>query len=72
MMQISNNSGQAVLQRPGVGSTSTLSPGSLEMSNVDLSTEFTNMMTAERSFQSDARMITTSDQMLQTLVQLGQ
>ncbi len=46
--------------------------GSLEMSNVDLATEFTNMITAERGYQANSRAITTADEMLQTLVNMKQ
>lgn len=51
----------------GVG---TLSPGTLEMSNVDLSREFTDMIITQRGFQANSRIITTSDEMLQELVNL--
>ncbi|BAC13520.1 flagellar basal body rod protein FlgG [Oceanobacillus iheyensis] len=44
--------------------------GALEMSNVDLSEEFTEMITAQRSFQANTRIITTSDEILQELVNL--
>jgi len=44
--------------------------GAVEMSNVDLSAEFTSMITAERGFEANSRTITTSDEMLQTLVNL--
>jgi flagellar hook protein FlgE len=44
--------------------------GELEMSNVDLATEFTNMITAERGFQASSRVLTTADEMLQDLVNL--
>lgn len=44
--------------------------GALEMSNVDLSTEFTNMITTQRGFQANSRVITTSDTMLEELVNL--
>ena len=44
--------------------------GALEMSNVDLATQFTGMITAERGFQANGRVITTSDEMLQELVNL--
>lgn len=44
--------------------------GELELSNVDLAGEFTNMITAQRAFQASARIITTSDEMLQELVNL--
>jgi flagellar hook protein FlgE len=52
---------------PGIG---TLAGGSLEMSNVDLSQEFTNLIVAQRGFQANARIITTSDEVLQELTQL--
>ena len=45
--------------------------GMLEMSNVDLATEFTNMITAQRGFQANSRVISTADQMLQDLTSLG-
>lgn len=44
--------------------------GALEMSDVDLSTEFTNMITTQRGFQANSRVITTSDTMLEELVNL--
>ncbi len=50
--------------------TGSLVPGALEMSNVDLAAEFTNMITAERGFQANSRAITTADEMLQDLVNL--
>lgn len=67
---VSNNSGDAVLLQPGVGSTTVIKPGALEMSNVELATEFTTMISTQRGFQANARVITTSDSMLQELVQL--
>jgi flagellar hook protein FlgE len=54
---------------PGSNGSSLLS-GSLEMSNVDLSQEFTEMITTQRGFQANSRVITTSDDMLQELVNL--
>jgi flagellar hook protein FlgE len=47
-----------------------LSAGVLEMSNVDLATEFTNMIVAQRGFQANSKVITTSDEILQDLVNL--
>ena len=44
--------------------------GVLEMSNVDMASEFTNMITAQRGFQANSRVISTSDEMLQDLVNL--
>jgi flagellar hook protein FlgE len=70
MYAVSNNSGEGVLLQPGVGSATKVKPGALEMSNVELATEFTNMITTQRGYQANARVITTSDQMLQELVQL--
>ena len=70
MYQVSANSGAAVLGFVGEGSQSTITSGALEMSNVDLAQEFTSMITAQRGFQSNARVITTSDEMLQEVVSL--
>ncbi|MCG4779192.1 hypothetical protein L0P10_20135, partial [Eggerthella lenta] len=47
-----------------------LTSGTLEMSNVDLSEEFTEMIIAQRGFQANTRIITTSDQILEELVNL--
>ena len=70
MFAKSNNSGEAVMLQPGVGTTTKIKPGALEMSNVELATEFTNMITTERGYQANARVITMSDTLLQELVQL--
>ncbi len=70
MFKQSNNSGELHYGRPAEGATGSLVSGSLEMANVDLSREFTNMITTERGFQANSRVITTSDQMLQELVNL--
>ncbi|OZI11558.1 flagellar basal-body rod protein FlgF [Bacillaceae bacterium SAS-127] len=66
------NSGDApaTLTAPGTGGAGTLAPGTLEMSNVDLSEEFTEMIVAQRGFQANTRIITTSDEILQELVNL--
>jgi flagellar hook protein FlgE len=70
--QASNNSGAEVAGTAGTSGLGTIVPGSLEMSNVDLAQEFTNMITAQRGFQANSRVITTADQMLQELVNLKQ
>lgn len=70
MYSVSANSGAPVLGYAGEGSQSTVTSGALEMSNVDLAQEFTSMITAQRGFQANARVITSSDQMLQELVDL--
>ena len=56
---------------PGDNGMGTLASGTLEMSNVDLAQEFTNMIEAQRGFQANGRIISTADQMLQDLVNLG-
>lgn len=64
------NSGDAQVGAAGVGGRGTLAGGALEMSNVDLSSEFTNLIVAQRGFQANSRVITTSDEVLQELVNL--
>ena len=61
------NSGGVQLGGAGDAGLGSLSGGSLEMSNVDLSQEFTNLIVAQRGFQANARIITTSDEVLQEL-----
>ncbi|WP_445155241.1 flagellar hook protein FlgE [Arthrobacter sp. Hor0625] len=61
------NSGNVLLGAAGDAGIGTLAGGSLEMSNVDLSQEFTNLIVAQRGFQANARIITTSDEVLQEL-----
>ncbi len=63
-------SGGANIGAAGTGGRGTVTTGALEMSNVDLATQFTGMITAERGFQANSRVITTSDEMLQELVNL--
>lgn len=58
------------LSTPGANGTGTIVAGTLEMSNVDLSEEFTEMIVAQRGFQANTRIITTSDEILQELVNL--
>lgn len=64
------SSGAATCSIAKDGNTTSLRTGALEMSNVDLAKEFTNMIVTERGYQSNARVITTSDTMLQELVNL--
>lgn len=69
LYQESINSGPRNIGPAGEG-RGTLASGALEMSNVDLSEEFTEMIVAQRSFQANTRIITTSDEILQELVNL--
>jgi flagellar hook protein FlgE len=55
---------------PGTNGLGRIQAGALELSNVDLATEFTNLITTQRAYQANARIITTSDEMLQELVNL--
>ena len=64
------NSGGPTLTTPGSAVAGPLVSGGLEMSNVDLSKEFTDMIVAQRGYQANARVITTSDQILEELVNL--
>ena len=64
------NSGNAEIGAPGSDGLGSLASGALEMSNVDLSQEFTNLIVAQRGFQANARIITTSDEVLQELTNL--
>ena len=71
LYRASNNSGAPVNGQPGgAAGHGVVVPGALEMSNVDLALEFTNMIIAQRGFQANSRAITTSDDMLQELVNL--
>jgi flagellar hook protein FlgE len=64
------NSGLAQVAPPGSGNRGNLTAGFLEASNVDLSSEFANMIIAQRGFQANSRTITVSDEVIQELVQL--
>ncbi|MGI5236657.1 flagellar basal-body rod protein FlgF [Dactylosporangium sp. CA-139066] len=64
------NSGLAQVNAPGSGGLGTLQSGSVEMSNVDLAQEFTNLIVAQRGFQANSKVISTSDDVLQELVNL--
>lgn len=63
-----DNTGDMAATVPGEGSTSTLMPGYIEASNVDLAKEFADMITTHRGFQANSKMITVSDEMLSDLV----
>jgi len=77
LYQVTNNSGdietadnKLIGNVPGTKGAGTIVSGTLEMSNVDLSEEFTEMIVAQRGFQANTRIITTSDEILQELVNL--
>jgi flagellar hook protein FlgE len=64
------NSGPALIGVAGSGGRGSLQNNALEMSNVDLSQEFTNLVIAQRGFQANSKVITTSDDMLNDLVNM--
>lgn len=70
MYRSSVNSGYAQVGQPGSAGMGQVISGALEMSNVDLAQEFTNLVIAQRGFQANSRVITTSDELLQELVSM--
>jgi flagellar hook protein FlgE len=65
-------SGQAVVGAPNAGGRGSLSGGALELSNVDIATEFANLIVAQRGFEADAKAVTTFDQITQDTIALKQ
>jgi flagellar hook protein FlgE len=63
-------SGQALVGVAGAGRLGSISPGTIEMSNVDLSQEFVKMITTQRAFQANSRVITASDELLAELINI--
>jgi flagellar hook protein FlgE len=70
MFRSTVNSGLAQVGAAGSAGLGLITSGALEMSNVDLAQEFTNLVIAQRGFQANSRIITTSDEILQELVNL--
>lgn len=70
MFKVGLNSGDAQIGLAGSGGRGSIASGYLEASNVDMAQEFTNMILAQRGFQASSRIITTSDEILQELVNL--
>jgi flagellar hook protein FlgE len=65
-------SGQATTSLPGTNGLGNLAPNSLEQSNVDIANEFVKMITTQRGYQANSKIITTTDQMLAELINLKQ
>ncbi|MGZ6290729.1 MAG: flagellar basal-body rod protein FlgF [Syntrophales bacterium] len=63
-------SGPAIMNVPGASGMGTVAANSLEMSNTDIATEFINMITAQKAYSANARIITTEDQMLTELINI--
>lgn len=70
LFEFSNNSGDPNIGTANQGGRGKIIAGSLEMSNVDLSDQFTDMIVTQRGFQANSRTITTSDQMLQEVINM--
>jgi flagellar hook protein FlgE len=77
LTQVGNNnyqasfiSGAAVVGQAGAGGNGTITGGSVEDSNVDLSTEFSNMIVAQQSYEANAKVLTTLDQVSQATIQM--
>lgn len=66
----SESSGEYVLRAPGEGGAGRLTPSALESSNVDLADEFTKMIITQRAYSANARVISTTDEMLDELIRL--
>ncbi len=64
------DSGAPIVNRPGTGGLATIAPNSLEQSNVDIAAEFVKMITTQRGFQANSKIITVTDQMLAELINL--
>ena len=62
-------SGNPVTERPGVGLNGKLSTGALEGSNVDITSELVGLMTSQRNYQANSKVLTTENQMMQALMQ---
>jgi flagellar hook protein FlgE len=63
-------SGEAITNHPGTNGLGSISPNSLEQSNVDIAAEFVKMITNQRGFQANSKIITTVDQMLSETIQM--
>ena len=70
LWQVSANSGDPLSRTAGEGGAGTITSGSLEGSNVDIASEFTKLITAQRGFQVNSKVIQTTDSILQELTQL--
>jgi flagellar hook protein FlgE len=63
-------SGASITNKPGTNGLGSIAPNSLEQSNVDIATEFVKMITTQRGFQANSKIITVTDQMLAELINL--
>ncbi len=68
--RVTNESGTYSLKTPGQGGAGVIAPSTLEASTVDLSTEFTGLITTQRAYSASSKIITTADQMLEELLNI--
>ena len=68
--RVTNESGTYSLKAPGSGGAGVIAPSTLEASTVDLSTEFTGLITTQRAYSASSKIITTADQMLEELLNI--
>jgi flagellar hook protein FlgE len=68
--QVTIPAGQMVLKDPGTGGAGQISPSSLEASTVDLSSEFTGLISTQKAYSASSKIITTADQMLDELINI--
>ncbi len=71
LLQQSPSSGEPLAGKPGAGTLGTVSSGSIELSTVDIANEFVKMITLQRGFQANSRIITTINQLLNEIIQLA-
>jgi flagellar hook protein FlgE len=70
-LQQSEASGEPVVGAAGAGGRASIVAGSLEQSNVDLTDQFVKMIAAQEDFQANSKTITTADQLLSDLMNIG-
>jgi len=67
---VTGDSGTAITNRPGTNGLGSISPNSLEQSNVDIANEFVKMITTQRGFQANSKIVTTVDAMLGEVINM--
>jgi len=70
LFRVTRLSGDPITGKPGTNGLGSIAPNSLELSNVDIATEFVRMITTQRGFQANSKIITVTDQMLADLINL--
>ena len=70
LYRATRQSGEAITNHPGTNGLGSISPNSLEQSNVDIASEFVKMITSQRGFQANSKIISTVDQMLSETIQM--